>query len=116
MRTAEYYYGIEDVDGREVFAYHWHPLVTPQVLFPHLHVYKGAIGRASLERGDLPLTHNALRTDLNEAHLPTRRVALEDVLRLLLEQFDVEARCDRTEWDKRLRETRRSFVEDRSWL
>jgi len=89
VRTAYYAYGLEDGEtGREIFAYHWHPDGSGPIRYPHLHLEHGAqVGRNELTRG----------------HLPTGRVALEDVLTFLIEQFNVKPR--RNDWRKVLQET-----------
>jgi hypothetical protein len=113
IRTAAYHYALRDADGREIFAYHWHPHVE-NVAYPHLHVSHGAVGRDVAPGLQLSTSQNVLQPQLAAAHLPTRRIALEDVLRLLIEQFGVQpARLD---WDRALREARESFRADRIWL
>ena len=113
VRTAAYYYALRDADGREVFAYHWHPHVE-NVLYPHLHVSHGAVRRDIGVGVRLPASQNALQPQLASAHLPTRRIALEDMLRLLIEQFGVQPA--RPDWDRALRRSRQSFTADRTWL
>ncbi len=113
IQTAAYQYALDDADGREVFAYHWHPHVA-NVLYPHLHVGHGAVKRELMAGVRLAVEQNVLQPQLAAAHLPTRRIALEDVLRLLIEQFGVlPARAD---WDRALRRSRESFTADRTWL
>jgi hypothetical protein len=46
-------------------------------------------------------------------HIPTGRVALEDVIRLAVEEFHVEPR--RADWNEVLIRTRQGFVEQRTW-
>ena len=110
--TAAYQYGVDDTNGREMFAYHWHPHVEG-VAYPHLHISRGAVMQA-FDAVRLSPSRNALQPQLADAHLPTRRIALEDVLRLLIEQFAVVPR--RGDWDAALRLARRTFVRDRTWL
>ncbi|MGI8925679.1 MAG: hypothetical protein ACR2HN_03405 [Tepidiformaceae bacterium] len=71
--ATEYRYGLREDDHREILAYHWHP---GQRRFgaPHLHV-SAAAGR--------------LRPELQRAHLPTARVALEQFLLMLIRDFHV---------------------------
>jgi len=95
ITTAAYSYAVGDRDGREVFAYHWNPAMPPT--FPHLHV--GA--RAS---GDL-LVQNA--------HLPTGRVALEAVVRLLVTELHVPPL--RRDWRAVLRRGEDRFGAWRTW-
>ena len=96
VEIAAYYYALDDADGREILAYHWHPRVQ-KVPFPHLHISHGAVSRELLDRAQLSLSHNSLRPDLAGAHLPTRQITLDEVLRLAIEQFGVEPRRD--DWD-----------------
>src|SRR5207244_1642370 len=112
VQTAAYYYGFDDVHGREVIAYHWHPEEVPAVPFPHVHLGHGAVHAESLRVG-LPLSHNALRPDLWDAHLPTGRIALEQVLRIAIDHFMVAPlRSDwREVFDRRLAD----FSKDRTW-
>jgi hypothetical protein len=113
VQTAAYQYALDDDDGREIFAYHWHPHVE-RVPYPHLHIGRGAVRREITPDVLLPIGHNALQPFLPGAHLPTRRIALEDFLRLLIEQFHVvPARAD---WDRTLREARASFQAHRTWV
>ena len=96
--VAAYYYGLYDVDAREILAYHWHPHVE-NVPFAHLHVSHGAVQRTVLDRLQLSAAHNALRPDLAAAHLPTGQIALQTVLRLAIEQFQVLPRpAHRADW------------------
>jgi len=114
VQTAGYYYGFDDADGREILAYHWHPVDVPDVPFPHIHVGPGVVRRESLSLGGLSLRHNAVRADVGRAHLPTRRIAFEDVVRLAIEQLGVEPL--HAGWDAVLRETRSSFSRNRTWI
>ena len=77
---VSYYYALEDGEGREVL-FHWHPQGLSTVTFPHLHF------RAGGQIGG---------TDLGQVHFPTGRVALEDVLRLAIQELRVSPQ--RTEW------------------
>jgi len=96
VTTAAYFYTVEDRDGREILAYHWHPATTPVHPRPHLH-----LGPAS----------GAPR--LRKAHLPTGRVAVEDVVRLLVRDFGVHPRLPA--WRRVLDETQAAFEKWRSW-
>ena len=80
-RTAAYYYTLDDADGREILAYHWHPTGRSPVTLPHLH-----LGAAA----------GALRRELVRAHLETGFVTPVALLGLVLEQFGVRPR--RADW------------------
>ena len=70
-----YDYVIYDAQQREVLLYHWHPRGSSPVEIPHLHLEQGAqIGRA----------------EVCDAHLPTGDVFLNAVLRVLIEEMEVQ--------------------------
>jgi hypothetical protein len=93
-----YYYTLRESNGPEIFSYQWHPKQRSSVTFPHLHLRSGAkIGRA----------------EFADAHLPTGRVALEDFVRLLIDDFGVLP--IRSDWETALLQSRAEFDEDRSW-
>lgn len=96
VSTAGYYYALEEYGGNEIVAYHWHP--SSGVSFPHLHLLAGSrIGREELQK----------------AHLPTGRIAIEQVLRFAIAEFNtVPLRAD---WSDVLAETEAGFEAQRSW-
>jgi hypothetical protein len=96
MSTA-YYYGLEDGDGQEVLAYHWHPEARSALTIPHLHLGAGA---------------GHLRRELYRAHLPTGRIALEDFLRLAIRDFGVQPL--HTDWQEVLEKAARMYEEMRT--
>ena len=67
----------------EILAYHWHPLARGEVAFPHLHLSAGA---------------RVAHARLTSAHLPTGLVHLEDVVRFVVDAFDVQP--VRPDWDE----------------
>jgi hypothetical protein len=81
IRATAYFYTLDDVDGREVLAYHWHPTGRSSVTRPHLHLSAGA---------------GTLRDELQWAHLGTGFVTPVALLALLLESFAVRPR--RPDW------------------
>ena len=93
VHTRAYRYALEDDAEREIIAYHWHPEQTPRRRHPHLHVGYGA--------------GTQLRVDLRDAHLPTRRISLEEFVRCVIVDFHVQPR--RVDWDAVLTETQRAF-------
>ncbi len=97
VSIVSYYYSLEDGEGREVL-FHWHPQGQSNVTFPHLHV------RAGGELG---------HTNLNQVHFPTDRVALEDVLRLVILDFGVTP--ERADWADVLDGTQAASEEWRTW-
>lgn len=123
VETAAYYYSLRDVAdpgavAREILAYHWHPDVRlgdgTLISYPHLHVNRGAVRLDIADGLRITPTSNLLRPDLAQAHLPTRRIALEDVIRLAIEQFGVEPL--RPDWDATLLAARGSFRRERTWV
>jgi hypothetical protein len=122
VTTAAYFYSLDDVADpgtavREILAYHWHPDVRladgTQIAYPHLHINRGALRLDISDGVRIAPASNLLRADLAAAHLPTRRSALEDVIRLAIEQYGVEPL--RGDWDAALRASRESFHRERTW-
>lgn len=64
-RQVGYYYYFDDLQGREIIAYHWHPHVEGMT-YPHLHISSGAVRSDVIERAG-PL-HGGERI----AHRPRR--------------------------------------------
>ena len=83
--TTAYWYEVRDGDGREILAFHWHPLSTSRVTVPHLHV-GGQVGDIALRR----------------RHTPTGIVTLQAVLPCLITEFEVEPLRD--DWPEVLAE------------
>lgn len=81
VATTGWVYRVNDAAEQELFAYHWHPPGHSHVTRPHLHVS----GRTD-------------PTELGDAHFPTGPVALADVVRLLIQDFDVRPR--RADWSR----------------
>jgi hypothetical protein len=94
VQTVAYYYTVREVadPGREVFAYHWHPRGHSHITFPHLHLYHGA---------------GTIRDEVRKAHFPTGRMALEDILRLVIQAFHVIPLRD--DWEGILDRTQAAF-------
>lgn len=93
VRTLSYFYSVDDAQGREIFAYHYHPGGPSHVRVPHMHLGPGALcGCAALHR----------------AHLPTGRICVEDFLSVLQECFSVEP--IRNDWEEILRGARERFL------
>jgi len=96
--TSGYLYGLDDADGREILEYHWHPSGHSEETSPHLHLGAGAhVGRA----------------ELPGAHLPTGRVAVEDVLYLAITVFGVEPL--HAAWQDVLADSKAAFEAYRTW-
>lgn len=81
VRTTEYVYQIATRDQDELLAYHWTPEAPIDFrLYPHFH-----IGLVSIAK-DAPIPH------FHKLHLPTGRVSLEGVIRLLIDDLGVQPR------------------------
>lgn len=91
VSTESYFYRLNDADGHELAAWHWHP--EQRVTYPHAHV--------------------ACDTLIRAAHLPTGRVSIESVLRLLLDDLGVPAK--RGDYAKVTDEAERPFIRHRRW-
>ncbi|MBA3413943.1 MAG: hypothetical protein H0U10_01795 [Chloroflexia bacterium] len=93
--TRAYLYHVYADDGREFTVFHWHP-----------------------ERGRVALPHAHFKTlndpiPMGKAHIPTGRVSLEAVVRLLIDELAVQP--IRQDWERVLSRTERAFIERRSW-
>ena len=100
VRTVAYYYTLQETEGPEIFSYQWHPTQGSHVTFPHLH-----LGAGSVEGEGMNI--------LEGFHLPTGRVALEDFVRLLIEEIGIPPL--REDWEAVLERSRAEFEADRSW-
>ena len=85
--TSYYQYHVLDREDREIVAYHWEPHGRSPVVTPHLHV-------SAASPVILPQPVGSRVTDtktyLNKLHLPTGRIGIEEVVELLLVDFDVD--------------------------
>jgi len=88
-RVAEsaYIYRILDRGDREVFAYHWHPNGLSSIVYPHFHL--SGVGPIALT---VPESGSISDLSMSKAHFPTGHVTLQQVIRLLIEDFGVEPR------------------------
>jgi hypothetical protein len=80
------------------FAYHWHPKARSAITYPHFHLEHGA---------------HATRPEVNRAHFPSRRISVEEVIRLILESFPVEPL--QGDWRDILSRTQGAYEDFRSW-
>lgn len=102
VSTSAYSYVMEEIDGPEILAYHWHPRGVGKG-FPHLHLKSGA----KVQRPELT------RSRGESSHIPTGRVAIEEFVRLLIECFNVPPR--KSNWEDELKETKQKFDEFKNW-
>lgn len=97
VKMTSYRYGIDDENGDEVLSYDWHPHTGMSA--PHLHLH---VRTSILSIGDF-----------NKKHLPTGRVAFEQVLRLTVDEFGV--RPIKRNWEKILSHAQGNFEKWRTW-
>lgn len=106
VTTVSYEYYVLDTQDAELLAFHWAP--RPQFRgpdFPHLHV-------------SAPLTIKTGRfggsrqSRLDTVHIPTGRISLESVIRLLVDELNVQARFH--DWEERLKRTEATFRSTRT--
>lgn len=74
VATRAHRYALEDDAENEIVAYPWHPQEPSYRPDPHLHIGYGAGGRL-------------VRPDLRDAHLPTRRISVEEFVRCVIVDF-----------------------------
>ena len=99
VTTVAYYYTLlMAATAQEVLGYHWHPHGRSDITSPHLHLYEGA---------------GTLHHNLRKAHLPTGRMAVEDILRLAITHFQIVPL--RQDWDTILTATQDAFQQWRVW-
>jgi len=99
VTTLYYSYAIETQDAQEIVGYHWHPDGVSPVRFPHLHL--GPAARVGME--DLR----------SKAHLPTGRVAFEEIVEFLIATFSVQP--DRSLWQEIVEQTKSLFGKHKTW-
>jgi hypothetical protein len=80
VTTTSYFYSLLDRDRRELLAYHFHPEGAGWCTYPHLHV-----GAAT---GIID----------NKSHLATGWVALQAVVRMLIEDPSIPVTSSRSDW------------------
>lgn len=94
VSTVQYAYRLDDGDGNELISWHWHPHIG--ATFPHLHFSGG------------PISH--------KAHVPSGRVSIEAVLRLLLDDLKVQpTQAHADDYLEVLEECERPFIRYRRW-
>jgi hypothetical protein len=93
VSSVRYRYHLTDPHGHELLAWHWHPATSP---YPHLHVSAGLIGP--------------------HIHVPTGRVSMESVIRLLLGDLRVvPTREHSTDHQQVLDDCEGPFIQHRRW-
>lgn len=87
-----------------LLSYQWHPRPRAKYNYPHLH-----LGPAS----GIGSSADAAARLTNKAHIPTGRVAIEDVIRFAITQLNVEPL--REDWEQVLDEAQERHERYRSW-
>ena len=82
-----------------VFEFHWHPDTTRSLKWPHLHV----VG-------------NTQDGNVERVHFPTARLAVEDLIRLLIRDFGVKTRIPYDNAKKILAKNKLALMQSASWL
>ncbi len=99
VSTTAYRYHLLDESGGELIGWHWHPDSLGDLRLrghPHLHVPAGSIDR--------------------RVHVPTGRVSIESVLRLLLIDLGIPARpAHVADFARVLEECEAPFIQHRRW-
>lgn len=103
VTTTEYFYTLWRARGgrgkkpERLVSYQWHPKPGETYTYPHVH-----LGPAS-----------GVEPHLQKTHVPTGRVALEDVIRYAISQLG--ARPLRADWMEVLEDTQRHFEDLQTW-
>lgn len=80
IQVRSYLYTVEQREGDEIIAYHWHPFGASELDFPHFHVGRAITG-AAVRFAD---------RHVHQIHFPTGHVPLASIIRLLIEEFGVQ--------------------------
>lgn len=107
----QYVYTLSAIRGRErsakpetLMSYQWHPQPRAKFNYPHLH-----LGPAS----GIDSSADAAARLTDKSHVPTGRVAVEDVIRFAITQLSVEP--IRADWAQVLDEAQKRHERYRSW-
>lgn len=95
--THDYAYTLSDDEDQQPELYSWQ--WTQGVADPHVHVGRGHPSFGSL----------------GKRHIPTGRVAFEQILKFAIQEHDVQTAIDRQQAIESLDECLRRFVTFRSW-
>ena len=98
VRTASYTYEILDFNShKDLFCFHWEP--HSKVKYPHTHLGFGVSSHG------LPID--------NKAHIPSGRVALEDVVEFLINDLGVKPL--KKDWVEIIEPSRSEFHKIKHW-
>lgn len=94
VSTVAYEYYLLDDNQHELVAWHWHP--NSRVKSPHVHAPADPVHR--------------------RMHIPSGRISIESVLRMLITDFGVQPMPDHSgDWEAILDEAERNFITHRRW-
>lgn len=111
VQTSRYSYEVFDHDDQEILLYHWHPQGVSNIRHPHLHV--PCAQPLNLPR---PRTEEKRRVYIGNAHLPTSRVLLEDIIEVLIRDFGVAPLPQfRDSWETLFRDNREAVKRGSTW-
>ncbi len=106
VSTIRYIYAFWRTPDDVLAGWHYHPDL--HIKFPHLHVYDRN-DEAERKAGCKPFL-------LHGMHMPTGRVALEDVIKFAIREMKVVPEKNRAgDWEKILAETSTRFEENKTW-
>ena len=94
--TIAYSYHLYDLQGSELIAFHWHPTGVSPVTYPHLHL-TSRVRPFEIDDPTHPNWQPAL-ISFSDMHIPTGPILLENVVRLLIDEFGVVPL--RPDWDE----------------
>jgi hypothetical protein len=101
VSTKYYLYSIADSEMSDLVGFHYHPeLNEDPVLYPHVHAYANKDDRY-------------LSLGLHRRHIPSGRVALEDVVHWLIDELKVKPLRD--DWESVLSEAKAHFKHNQTW-
>jgi len=103
VKTESYIYRLTAADGAKVISFEWHPSGSSPVKTPHVQVGPAGLGQGLGDLGKL----------LSKAHIPTRRISMEQVLEFAIRELQVH--YIRDDWEKVLMETYTAFEQWRTW-
>lgn len=98
VSTTSYAYALLRDDHQEIVTFHWHPTGPSSITTPHVHIGSGA---------------EAAFPGLTGAHIPTGRIAIEQFLRLIIEDLGVEPVRD--DWSDVLDQGQQDFERWQTW-
>jgi hypothetical protein len=103
VKTENYVYRLTAADGARAISFEWHPTGSSPVTTPHAQLGSAGLGQGLSDLGRL----------LSKAHIPTRRISLEQVLEFAIRELHVHHLRD--DWEKVLEETYAAFEQWRTW-